>query len=92
MNPASTRNANKYMLVEVTDNSTTRVMKSKLSAAVISTVFPHPLRMRKVWSMSRGQKSLHAWKAVAPDGFVALGMICTVTGKEIYLPVVDAFF
>jgi hypothetical protein len=68
------------MLIELTDNATTRVLKSKTLATVLQTIFPFPLKMKKVWSMSRGDKSLHAWRAVPPDGFVALGMICTTTG------------
>jgi len=69
------------MMIELTDNSTTRLLKSKTSATVLFTLFPHPLRMKKVWSMSRGDKSLFAWKAVPPEGFVAMGMLCTSTGN-----------
>ena len=81
INPASSKKASKYMMIELTDNSTTRLLKSKTSATVLFTLFPHPLRMKKVWSMSRGDKSLFAWKAVPPEGFVAMGMLCTSTGN-----------
>jgi hypothetical protein len=80
INPASTKNSNKYMLVELTDNATSRILKSKTLNTILSSVFPHPLKLKKVWSMSRGGKSLFAWKAIPPDNFVALGMICTNTG------------
>ena len=80
VNPDTTKKATKYVLIELTDNATTRLLKSKTLETVLSSLFPHPLRMKKVWSLIRGNKSFYAWKAVPPEGFVALGMLCTITG------------
>ena len=85
INPGLSKNATKYMMVELTDNSTTRLLKSKTSHTVLNTIFPYPLRMKKVWSMSRGDRSFYAWKAVPPDGYVAMGMVCTDSGIFSYM-------
>jgi hypothetical protein len=78
--PSAKVAANRFLLVEVTDTSTSRVMKSKQSSSLINQVFPNPLRFKQVWHMVRGAKMLYAWKAVPPEGFVAMGMLCTSTG------------
>jgi len=71
----------KYQCIEVTDYVTIRLKRNQVTKSVLVMFFPHPLRYKKVWSMSRSDKSLFAWKAVPPEGFVALGMICTSTGE-----------
>jgi hypothetical protein len=68
----------KYQCLEVTDYATIRLKRGQIMRSVLAKFFPHPLRYKKVWSMSRGDKSLFAWKAVPPEGFVAMGMLCTV--------------
>lgn len=72
--------ADHYLFIDVTDNSKTRVLKSKASITAINTAFPAPVRFRQVWQFQRGNKSLYAWRAQPPEGFVALGMICTTAG------------
>lgn len=74
-------------LVEITDNSTSRMMKSRITSGVVNSVFPSPIRFKRVWHLARGDKSLFAWRAVPPDGFLALGMICTTTGQFIFADV-----
>ena len=72
--------ATKYQCIEVTDYATLRMKRSQILKSVLARFFPYPIRYKKVWSMSRGDKSLFAWKAVPPEGFVALGMLCSGTG------------
>jgi hypothetical protein len=77
--------SSRYTLVELTDNSTSRVLRSSNLSAVLSAVFPHPVRYRQVWHFPRGDKSIYAWKAQPPEGFVALGMMCTTSGSHLKL-------
>jgi hypothetical protein len=49
-----------------------------MSAVLVNTC-PHPTKFRQVWHFARAAKSIYAWKAVPPDGFVALGMMVTNT-------------
>jgi hypothetical protein len=80
--PAQPRIGNaRYLLIEVTDMNQLRLSKSKVTTAVLASVFPHPLRFKQVWQLQRGDKSIYAWKAIAPEGFVAMGMICTCTDE-----------
>jgi hypothetical protein len=79
-NPLKSKDA-KAEYVEFTDNATIRMKRSRVLNSVISAMMPHPLRFKQVWHMARGSKSLYAWKAVAPDGFLALGMVCSASGK-----------
>jgi hypothetical protein len=69
--------SNRFMAIELTDNNTTRLQTSRVSATVLATIFPFPLRYKLVWQL-KSSKPVFAWKAVPPDGFVALGMISTV--------------
>lgn len=62
----------------------------KTSKAVLAAVFPHPLRFKQAWHLARGDKFLYAWKAVPPEGFLALGNICSTTGLP-SLPVLYFF-
>lgn len=77
---------NRHTTVEVTDNNTTRLRTSKVSATVLATTFPFPLRYKAAWTL-KSAKPLYAWRAIAPEGFVALGMLCTTTEEP---PSVDA--
>ena len=52
-------------------------MRSKTGAAVMAALCPFPTKYKQVWHLTRGGKSLYAWKPMAPDGFVALGMMAT---------------
>jgi hypothetical protein len=70
-----------YQTLEVTDFATIRMKRGRVMNSVMMTFFPHPLRYKQLWHLSRAGKVLYAWKPVAPDGFTALGIICTVTGK-----------
>jgi Vacuolar protein sorting-associated protein 62 len=70
--------SNKHMVIELTDNNTTRLKHSKVSASVLATTFPFPLRFKVVWTL-KSAKPVYAWRAVPPEGFLALGMVCTNT-------------
>ena len=70
----------KYQCLELTDLASFRNKRTRTMKSVLNRFFPHPLRYKKVWNMNRGDKSLVAWKAIAPDGYIALGMIVTSTG------------
>lgn len=77
LNPLKTSSKGRYQLIELTDNATMRINRTKVIKAVITTICPHPLKYKQVWHFARGEKSLYAWKAQAPEGFVALGMMVT---------------
>lgn len=81
VNPLSSgkKLAASYLTLEVTDYATLRLNRSRVIDTVMSKILPHPLRFKQVWHFSRGDKSLYAWKPVAPEHFVALGMVCTCT-------------
>jgi hypothetical protein len=72
----------RYSLIETTDMIKGRIFKSKAAITAVNTAFPTPLRFRQVWHFARGAKSLFAWKAQPPEGFIAMGMICTTTGNK----------
>jgi len=67
--------------VEVTDTAALRlIQRSTALKAVLDKVFPHPLRFKGVWHLSRGGgQPLFAWRATAPDSYLALGMVCTTS-------------
>jgi hypothetical protein len=82
-NPLKSRvasGAGKYCIIEVTDFATLRMKRAKVVESVVNLAFPHPLRFKLSWHMQRGEQSLYAWRPQAPENFVALGMVCTVTG------------
>lgn len=64
-------------LIELKDSQTLRYSKSKVLESVLSLIMPYPVRFKHVWHLAREKKGLYAWKPVAPDGFVAVGVICT---------------
>ena len=78
-NPLTGHDTKKFLTIEVTDIATIRFRREKAVNAVLNRVLPHPLRFKQVWHLGRGQKTMYAWKAVAPENFVAVGMICTAT-------------
>jgi hypothetical protein len=79
-NPLKSRAAGRYQLVEVTDNASIRMNRGKVLSAVLEKICPFPIKFTQVWHFARGAKSLHAWKPLAPEGYVALGML--TTGNE----------
>jgi hypothetical protein len=82
LNPLGSKKADKiFITLEITDYSTvTRLNSSKVISDVLDYILPHPIRFKRVWHFSRGENSMFAWQPVAPDNFVALGMVCTNTG------------
>jgi hypothetical protein len=68
------------MTVELIDYATLRRNRRKVISSVLSFAFPHPTKYRLVWQFARGSNSLFAWKAQPPEGFLALGMLCTTSG------------
>ena len=66
-------------MVEITDNATIRMKRARYLNAVMALVCPYPLKYRQVWHFARGDKSFYAWKPLAPDNFVALGIMCTTS-------------
>lgn len=84
-NPLAGKNVKHYVTLEVTDYATIRRSRAKVMQTVLSHVFPHPVRFKQIWHFVRGERSMWAWKPVAPEHFVALGMVCTSTGKMIYI-------
>lgn len=78
--PSKSKNAARYMTIEITDFATMRMKRNRVINSVLSLVFPHPVRFKQTWHLARNGKVLYAWKVVPPEGFVALGYVCTVTG------------
>ncbi len=39
------------------------------------------VKFKQVWHFARGARSLYAWKAVPPEGYIAMGMLCTTTDE-----------
>jgi len=78
--PSSDRQCGAKYYVEVSDTSGFRVSKNTTLDQVVDHLFPHPLRFKQVWHMtSRSGRPVYAWRPVAPDDHVALGMACTTT-------------
>ncbi len=78
--------AAKYQVIEITDFATIRMKRGRTLQSVLALIFPYPLRYKQVWHLARQGKSLYAWKPQAPEGSIALGMICTATGLYHYIP------
>jgi hypothetical protein len=66
------------MTIELTDNGTRRLQTSKVSATVLFTTFPFPLRWKQVWQL-KSANPVFVWKGVAPEGFVTMGMVCSTS-------------
>jgi Ca2+-binding EF-hand superfamily protein len=79
--PLRSGDAMKIVTIEVTDSATIRYHRQKVVNAVLALLLPHPLRFKQIWHLARGDKSLYAWKPVVPEGFVAMGMICSLTNE-----------
>lgn len=82
--PSSTSRlgSSRYFMVELTDDSKSRISGNQRSSrAVLAAVFPHPLRFKQAWHLARGDKFLYAWRPVAPEGFIAMGTICSNTDE-----------
>ena len=48
--------------------------------SVVERFLPPPVRLTQCWcKRSKGQRQLYAWEAVPPEGFVALGMLCSTS-------------
>jgi hypothetical protein len=73
--------AKKFLTIELTDMATLRFRREQALQAVLDRVLPPPARFKLVWHLARGKKSLFAWKPVAPEHFVALGVVCTSTDE-----------
>jgi hypothetical protein len=76
-NPLKSKSGGRYQLVEITDNATIRLKRAKVLASIVATACPNPTKFKQVWHFARGNKSLYAWKPIPPEGFIALGMMCT---------------
>jgi len=68
-----------FETIQICDRTSSMLMGKggKDVEQVISFVAPHPLRFKEVCRVGSGERAMYAWKAVAPDGYVALGMLCT---------------
>ena len=68
-------------LLELSDSQKSRWLLSSGTAhlgAVLARYFPPPARLTQRWAKRfKGQRELFAWEAVPPEGFVALGMVCS---------------
>lgn len=64
-------------MINVTDNAFFRKRRLQVMSAVVGAVFTYPLRFKQVWHIPRGSKPMYAWKAVAPEGYTAIGMVVT---------------
>lgn len=63
--------------VQLKDSATLRMKRSRVLSTLIRDMCPHPMRFKQIWHMSRGGKQLYAWQPIAPEGYAALGMVCT---------------
>ena len=78
--PLRSKDSKRLLTVELIDYATLRRNRRKVISSVMSFAFPHPTKYRLVWQFARGGNSLFAWKAQPPEGFLALGMLCTTSG------------
>ena len=72
----------KYQTIELTDVATLRMKRNQTLQAVLAAVFPHPVRFKLSWHMKRGANSVFAWRAIAPQNFVSMGMVFTKSDAE----------
>jgi hypothetical protein len=80
-NPLEAKKSDKiYVTIEIADYATLRLQRSKILLAVLNAALPHPIRFKRIWHFSRGEFSVYAWQPIAPDRYVAMGMVCTKTG------------
>ena len=67
---------------ELIDLQTIRTNRAATYKSLLNHIMPHPLKFKRVWHMSRGDKSLYAWKAIAPENFIALGGMVTSSDAD----------
>mmetsp|Transcript_15005 Transcript_15005/g.34018 ORF Transcript_15005/g.34018 Transcript_15005/m.34018 type:complete len:145 (-) Transcript_15005:203-637(-) len=57
-----------------------RRQQSSFLVSVVQQFLLPPVRLTQIWCKRfKGQRQLYVWEAVPPEGFVALGMICSTT-------------
>jgi Ca2+-binding EF-hand superfamily protein len=67
----------------LTDLECNGVLRSEhLEPSVVNQLFPHPVSFQQVWSQKQQGASFYAWRAIAPEGHAALGMVGTTTPEE----------
>jgi hypothetical protein len=76
-----TSSKSRYQLLELTDNAAIRLKRAKVIASVVTTLCPHPVKFSQIWHFARGSKSLYAWKPLAPEKYVAMGIMCTTSDE-----------
>ena len=81
-NPAGTKEGKNHQLIEISDNATIRMNRGKVFQTILRDVFPLPLRFKRLWQISRGDKTFVAWKPIPPDGFACLGIVTTSVDEE----------
>jgi len=81
LSPTDEKGSNPRMTLEVTDTRASRMKSSSRMGTVLDTIFPHPQRFKESWHTNKGNTPLYAWRAVPPDGYVALGMVITSTDE-----------
>jgi len=72
----------KESLLELSDVSQPmwRRQQSSFLVSVVQQFLLPPVRLTQIWCKRfKGQRQLYVWEAVPPEGFVALGMICSTT-------------
>ena len=68
------------LILEVTDQGSTRLSGSNWLKHVMDRFMPHPVRFRLIWSVTHGRNKLYSWQPIPPgEGFVALGTIASKT-------------
>lgn len=80
--PAKNKRSELYQTIEITDNATIRMKRSRIINAVADAILPYPVRYKQLWHLSRNGKTMYAWKPIAPEGYIALGMLCTMQDNE----------
>jgi hypothetical protein len=71
-----------YQTIELTDVATLRMKRAQTLSSVLANIFPHPVRFKSSWHMKRGIFSVYAWKAIAPEHFIAMGHVFTKDERE----------
>jgi hypothetical protein len=70
------------LTIDLTDRNTNMLFKSSnLSEAHVNHLMPHPIKFKLVWSKSGGDLPLFIWKSLAPENFISLGMVATMSDE-----------
>lgn len=56
-----------------------RLVGSDILRPAFAKFCKRPLRYHLVWSQHRGRQNLYCWEAVAPEGYVGMGMVATTS-------------